>query len=150
MMKFIQFVQKRPSDTTIRITWIIFWLIIILAWYYNLIYQGDALNETIFGYEITEQNSIYIKYRIIALWLFPLIKSIVNKCILPKKYIKYLQLLFALILFTAASFIKETSELDFDTLIGFMWVLPLFAGITGKMITSNCLKFGEKVTKIRV
>jgi hypothetical protein len=31
-----------------------------------------------------------------------------------------------------------------------MWVLPLFAGITGKMITTNCLKFGEKVTKIRV
>jgi len=31
-----------------------------------------------------------------------------------------------------------------------MGIIPLFAGITGKLITTNCLKFGEKVTKIRV
>lgn len=67
MLKFIQFVQKRPSDMTIRLTGIVFGFIIILAGYYNLIYQGDALNETIFGYEVTEQNSTFIKYGIIAL-----------------------------------------------------------------------------------
>jgi hypothetical protein len=31
-----------------------------------------------------------------------------------------------------------------------MALLPLFAWITGKCITSKCMKFGEKVTKIRV
>lgn len=150
MLKIIQFVQKRPSDNTVRITWIIFGLIIILAGYYNLIYQGDALNETIFGYEVSEKAAVFIKYRIIALGAFPLVKWIVNKCFLPKKYIKYLQLLLALLLFTASSTIKETSQLDFDTLLVFMWLLPLFSWITGKFITSTCLKYWEKVTKIRV
>lgn len=27
---------------------------------------------------------------------------------------------------------------------------PLFAGVTGKMVTSKCMRYGEKVTKIRV
>jgi hypothetical protein len=31
-----------------------------------------------------------------------------------------------------------------------MGLLPLFAGITGKCITSKCLKYREKITKIRV
>jgi len=150
MLKFIQFVQKRPSDNIIRITWILLGLIIIIGWYYNLIYQGDALESSIFGYNITEKNSLFIKYRIIALGLFPLVKSLVNKCILQKKYVKYLQLFFAIILFYVSSIIKETANLDFDTLIGFIAIIPLFAGITGKMITSNCLKYGEKITKIRV
>lgn len=150
MLKFIQFVQKRPSDNTIRITWIVFGLIIILAGYYNLIHQGDVLNESIFGYEISKEIAIFIKYSIIALGAFPLIKWIINKCFLAKKYIKYLQLLLALLLFTASSIIKETSELDIDTLLVFMWLLPLFSWITGKFITSTCLKYWEKVTKIRV
>lgn len=150
MLKLIQFVQKRPSDMTIRLTGVIFGLIIIIAGYYNLIYQGNALNETIFRQNITQDTAQYIAYGIIALGFFPLIKSIVNKCILPKKYMKYLQLFFALILFTASSLIQESSTLDFDTLLGFMWVIPLFSGITGKMITCNCLKYWEKVTKIRV
>jgi hypothetical protein len=68
-------------------------------------------------------------------------KAIVNKCLLQKKYIKYLQLFFAIILFYVSSIIKETAELDFDTLIGFMGLIPLFSGITGKMITTKCLKY---------
>jgi hypothetical protein len=31
-----------------------------------------------------------------------------------------------------------------------MGLIPLFSGITGKMITTKCLKYWEKVTKIRV
>lgn len=150
MLKLIQFVQKRPSDITIKMTWIIFGLLLILAGYYNLIYQGDALNETIFGYELTNQASNYIKYIIISLGLFPLWKALINKCFLAKKYIKYLQILLALLLFTASSIIKESSQLDFDTLLVLMWLLPLFSWITWKFITSKCLKYWEKVTKIRV
>jgi hypothetical protein len=67
MLKLIQFVQKRPSDKTIRVTGVIFGLIIILGGYYNLIHQGDALESSIFGHEVTEQISNYIKYGIIAL-----------------------------------------------------------------------------------
>lgn len=150
MLKFIQFVQKRPSDKTIRLTWILFWLIIILGGYYNLIHQWDALQEVIFWYTITSELSNYVKYGIIALWIFPLIKSITNKCFLQKKYIKYFQLFYAIILFYIASIIEETAQLDFDTLIWFIALLPLFSWITWKFITSNCLKYWEKITKIRV
>lgn len=34
--------------------------------------------------------------------------------------------------------------------IALLGILPLFAGITGKCILSGCLKYGEKITKIRV
>jgi hypothetical protein len=40
--------QKRPSDKTIRISRVIFGLIIILGGYYNLIYQGDNIENSIF------------------------------------------------------------------------------------------------------
>jgi hypothetical protein len=67
MLKFIQFVQKRPSDITIRVTGIIFGLIILLAGYYNLIYQGDSIKASAFGKEISDQMALYIKYVIIGL-----------------------------------------------------------------------------------
>lgn len=150
MLKFIQFVQKRPSDVTIRVTGIVFGLIILLAGYYNLIYQGDAIESTIFGKEVSQQMELYIKYAILGLGIFPLTKNIINKCVLQKKYIKYLQLFYAIALFYASSVIADSAQLDFDTLLVFMGLLPLFAGITGKFITTKCLKHGEKITKIRV
>ncbi len=150
MLKFIQFVQKRPSDMTIRVTGIVFGLIILWAGYYNLIYQGDSIESTIFGNEVTDQMELYIKYSILGLGIFPLVKNIINKCLLQKKYIKYLQLFYAIALFYASSVIADSANLDFDTLLVFMGLLPLFSGITGKFITTKCLKYGEKITKIRV
>ncbi|MCP4523157.1 MAG: hypothetical protein GY828_02970 [Candidatus Gracilibacteria bacterium] len=150
MLKLIQFIQKRPSDKKIKIIGFLFGLVLILGGYYNLIYQNDLLNESIFGYAVSEQNSLYIKYGIIALGIVPLGRSFVKKCFLPKKYMKYLQLFFAILLFYVSSIIKETQDLDFDTLIVFMALVPLFSGITGKLIPTYCLKYGEKVTKIRV
>jgi len=67
MLKFIQLVQKRPSDKAIRIIGALFGLTIILAGYYNLIYQGDELNSTIFGAEVMGTTILYFKYAIIAL-----------------------------------------------------------------------------------
>lgn len=150
MLKFIQFVQKRPTDTTIRVTGIVFGLIIILGGYYNLIYQGDAIESTLFGKEVSQQMQLYIKYSIIWLGIFPLVKNIVNKCVLQKKYIKYLQLFLAIALFYSSSVIADSAHLDFDALLILMGFLPLFSGITGKFITTKCLKHGEKITKIRV
>jgi len=34
--------------------------------------------------------------------------------------------------------------------IALLGILPLLAGITGKCITSKCLKYGEVIKKIRV
>ena len=134
-------VQKRPSDVTIRVTGIVFGLIILLGGYYNLIHQGDAIESTLFGKEVSDQIAEYIKYGIIALGIFPVIRHGIDKCFLKKKYMKYLQLFYALAIFYASSVIAETANLDFDTLLVFMGLLPLFSGITGKFIPAKCLKY---------
>ncbi len=150
MLKIIQFIQKRPSDKMIKTIGFIFGLTLILWGYYNLIYQNDLLNEVIFWYEISAQTAMYIKYGIIALWVPPLLRAFIKQCFLPKKYMKYLQLFFAILLFYVASIIQDGAHIDFDTLIGIMALIPLFGGITWKMIPTYCLKYWEKVTKIRV
>ncbi len=150
MLDFIKFLQKRPSDCVIRTTGILFGLIIIASGYYNLIHQNDALVASIFGLEITEAYAVYIKYGIISLGAFPLIKNIVNKCFLKKNQIKVLQLILAVSLFLSASLIEDSANLNVDTLYVFMWLLPLFSWITGKFIPAKCLKHGEKIQKIRV
>jgi hypothetical protein len=91
-----------------------------------------------------------ITYIIISLWLIPLFMWISNICLLKKNHMKIVQVIFAICLFYISNQIVEWSEMDIDTLIWFMWIAPLFAGITGKCITSSCLKYNEKITKIRV
>ena len=73
-----------------------------------------------------------------------------NICLLKKKYMRIVQIIFSIILFYISSIIIEGPQLDIDSLIAFMWIFPLIAWITWKCITSNCMKFAEKVTKIRV
>ena len=150
MFELLKILQKRPKDKTIRIYRIFFGTIFILATYYNLIYQGDPLNSNIFWQEISSSTEIYIKYIIVSLWIIPVFMWISNICLLKKSHMKLAQILFAVILFYISSIIKESPNLEVDTLIWFMWIFPLIGGITWKCITSNCLKHKEKITKIRV
>ena len=149
-MQIIQFLQKRPSDKAIRSFRIIFGLLIIIAWYYNLIIQWDALESTLMWQEISSNMSIAIKYTIIALWIGPVLMWITNTCFLKKKYMRLLQIFFAILLFYASSAIKDSADLEIDTLIWFMWIIPLFAWITWKCIPSYCMRYWEKIKKIRV
>jgi len=150
MMWFIKFMQKRPSDNTIRIGRIIFGLILISSLYYNLIFQWDAIQSKILWQELNNQQLEYIKYWLTALWIIPLIMWATKICLLKKKYMRFVQIFFAIVLFYTSSIIVEWPELDVDSLIAFMWILPLIAWITGKCIPSYCMKFAEKITKIRV
>lgn len=150
MMWFVKFMQKRPSDNTIKIWRIIFGLILTWSLYYNLIYQGDAIETNFFWMEVPETAIIYIKYCFAALWLIPILMWITNICLLKKKYMRYMQVFFWITLFYISSKIVPWPELDVDTLIFIMWFLPLLAWITWKCITSNCIKYREKITKIRV
>ena len=142
--------QKRPSDMTIRVGRIIFGLILILALYYNLIVQWDAIQSTLFWQEMSAEQLEYIKYGLVALWIIPVFMWATNICLLKKKYMRIIQITFAIILFYISSIIVESSSLDIDSLIALMAFLPLIAWITWKCITSNCLRYAEKVTKIRV
>lgn len=150
MFEFLKILTKRPSDKTIRLTKIAFGIIIITAGYYNLIYQGDPLVETLFGKAIDESTAIYIKYAILWLGIFPIITGATDLYIFKAKYTRILQIFTAILLFYAAGIIKDSASLEYDTLIGIMALLPLLSGITGKGITKKGLKYGEKITKIRV
>ena len=150
MMWFINFIRKRPSDTTIRVWRIIFWLLLASTAYYNLIYQNDAMETSFWGINISEQTALILKYVLIAMALIPVLVSIINHCVAKAKYIRIAQIIFWIVLFIYAWLVKDTPDLDFDVLLVFLGFLPLIAGITGKCIPKPCLRYGEKVTKIRV
>jgi hypothetical protein len=156
-MWFIKLLQKRPSDLTIRVIRVIFGLILIFTLYYNLIIQGDKIDNNFFWIDLNSQIVEYITYFFIWVWIMPIIMWITNKCFLKKKYMRIIQGLFGLLLFYIANQIiviepvdTDKLNLDFDILIWFMGILPLIAWITGKSITTSCMKFNEKITKIRV
>lgn len=150
MFWLINFLKKRPSDNTIRLARIIFAIIYIGALYYNLIIQNDAIEKVYFWQELSFNWVIYVKYAIMALWVVPLIMWVTNICLLKSKYMRIVQILFWITLFYISWKIIEWPDLDVDTLIFVMWFFPLLAWITGKCITTKCIRFMEKVTKVRV
>lgn len=152
MLWFIKFLQKRPSDKTIIIGRILFWLIYMSVMYYNFFIQENpnTLENVFFWKEVSEQSIMYISYFIIAIWIVPVIMWATNICVAKKSIMRIVQIIFGISLFYISSKIVEGPNLDVDSLVFFMWLLPFFAWITGKCITSKCMKFGEKVTKIRV
>lgn len=155
MLWLLKTLQKRPSDNTIKIARIIFGLILSLSLYYNFFYQAETNiieTELLFGLiNLTDSSINYVMYGFTALWIIPILMWICTKmCIAKKKYVRYIQIFFAIVLFYLSSIIVETASLDVDSLITLMAFFPLIAGITGKCITSNCMKYGEEIKKIRV
>lgn len=142
--------QKRPSDNTIRISRIIFWLILSWSLYYNLIIQWDAIQSNLFWIDFTWTQIEYLKYILVCLWLFPIYMWIANTCLMKKKYVRIAQIIMGIILFYVSHIIVEWPSLDVDSLILLMWFFPLLAWITWKCITTKCMRYGETVTKIRV
>jgi len=151
-MWFIKLLQKKPSDLTIRLGRIIFGLLLVWSLYYNLIIQWDKIDTNFFWVDLDIKVVEYITYFFIATWIVPFVMWVTNICLLKKKYIRIVQIVFGIMLFYIADQILplDSDVLDVDVLIGFMWILPLIAWITGKCITTGCSKFAEKITKIRV
>ena len=161
MLGIINFLQKRPSDTTIRVGRIIFWLVLISSLYLSLIHGGRWVDVTFFdfsffgfvlsnGFTLWENWAEIFKYVLVGIWIVPIFMGITNICFLKKKYMRIIQIIFAFVLFYIAAIIEPSPTLGVDVLIGFMGILPLIAGITGKCIVKKCLNYWEKITKIRV
>ncbi len=142
--------MQRPSDKTIKIIKIVFGLLLALWAYYNLVYQGDALEANFFGQETTQAIRNYIKYAIVALGAVIAVIGITDFKVLKSKYVRYSQLFLAILLFYISSKIVENPNLDFDVLVFLLAFVPLVSGITGKLITKSGLKHGQKITKVRV
>lgn len=152
MMWIVNFIQKRPSDKTILIARIIFGLLYIWVMYYNLIVLNKWIDNLylFWNVELSIEQVKIAKYIMISIWIIPVLMWITNICIHKKKYVKIIQIMFWFILFYIAGSIEENPNLDFDVLIWFMWIFPLIGWITWKCITTKCLKYKEKLTKIRV
>lgn len=152
MMWLIKLIQKRPSDTTILIGRISFWLLYIWVMYYNLVYLGKWIDSQYLFWTVVlnEMNVDIVKYIMISLWVVPVLMWATNICLRKKKYVRIIQIIFWILLFYIAGSITPSASLDFDTLIWFMWLFPLTAWITGKCITTKCMKYKEKIIKIRV
>jgi len=67
-MWFIQLLQKRPSDLTIRVWRIVFGLILISVLYYNLIIQWDKVDTNFFWVDLDSQIIKYISYFFVWFW----------------------------------------------------------------------------------
>lgn len=158
MFEFIKFLQKRPSDKTIISIRIIFGLVLISVLYYNFFMQTapakDEIENIILFWKVSTENiSDYLKIAIIATWAFPLVYGILGIFKIPlfhKKYIRIGQILLAIILWYSAAIVINQPSIDINELLIFAGFLPFFAGLTGKMIVSSAVKYGEKIKKIRV
>nr|MDD3720615.1 hypothetical protein [Candidatus Gracilibacteria bacterium] len=150
MLGLINLLKKRPTDKTILLSRIIFGLVYIGLIYYNLIYLNKSIETNYFWVDVSEEKLLYIKYGFLAVGIIPIIMGITNICLLKSKYIRIIQIAFSFILFYISGKIASSPTLDVDILIGLMGIFPLLAGITGKCITTKCMKYGEKITKVRV
>jgi hypothetical protein len=150
MMWIIKLLQKKISDKNIRILKVVFGLVYILSLSYNLLYQGDAIENSIFWIELSESGILYTKYIIISFWLIPLISWAFDINIWKWKYVRIFQIFSWIALFYISWLIVDSPKLEVDTLIWIMWVFPLLWWITWKLITTKWSKHGYKVTKIRV
>lgn len=150
MMWLINLLRKRPSDKTILISRIVFWLLLSWSLYYNLISLGKWLDPNFFWVDVSESTVTIIKYVFISLWLVPILLWVTNLCLFKSKYVRIIQIVFGVVLFYISHKIQESPTLDIDVLIWLMWLFPLIAWITWKCITSKCLKYWQKIEKIRV
>lgn len=156
MFEFIKFIQKRPSDKTIIISKILLWIILIFSLYYSFFLKQtpNEIEKFIFFWMFsTNWFENIIKYTITTLWLFPILFAILNLtwvCVAKKKIIKILQIIFWILLWYSAALIVNTNELDINEVLMILWFFPFFAWLTWKCIISKCLKYGEKINKIRV
>ncbi|EKE26174.1 MAG: hypothetical protein ACD_4C00397G0003 [uncultured bacterium (gcode 4)] len=170
MFKLIEFFKKRPSDKAILFSRIIFWLIIVLL--LAIFFNDYEINLP----QSLEWNEIYVKYSLFILGLVPIIMWSTNICIAKRKYVRIIQLIFWIVLIIVWNNINmiessQTMKIQTNTgstsfedatknqkwpivnvwfWIAFLSIMPLIAGLTGKCITSKCLKYWEVITKIRV
>ena len=173
MFKLVEFFQKRPKDKTILFGRIGFGLLIALILGLNL--DNIALNLP----TSLQAHETGILYGLFIFAIVPMFMGASNVCILKRKHLRIMQIFFGIVLMVAGNALIDTKvkapvnpvmisgsgALDYGEItqakstekpvnVGFwialLGIFPILAGITGKCITSKCLKYGEVIKKIRV
>ena len=67
MMKLLGLIMKRPSDSQIRSSKIVLGIMLILTGIVAFSVQNLALENTFFGFDLTETAKTYLSYSIIAI-----------------------------------------------------------------------------------
>lgn len=174
MLKFVEFLRKRPKDPTIRA--IRLGYAVALASLLALAHGDYSLP---YAASLGEPNATYVEFALAGIVLVPGIVAAFGWCVAKRKSVRLAQIAGAGFLFVLAGAISPTvpatgnasnlaesgsisaSELAKEKTdaenpvnvagwIGWLAVLPLLSGITGKMVTEKCLKHGEVIKKIRV
>lgn len=176
MLKFVEFLQKRPKDRTIRAVRAGYGLLLAA-----LLVLANADYSLPYASALGEPNATYAEYALAALVLVPGIVAAFGWCVAKRKTVRLAQLGGAVFLFVLASSITATevatpaamtattgtlsaSELagsaasatetdepvDVSGWLRLLAILPILSAITGKMVTEKCLKHGEVIKKIRV
>lgn len=175
MFKLIEFIQKRPKDSTIRIVRTGF--AISLSALLALAHESyDLPSATLLG-----TNDELAEFGLAALVLVPGVVAAAGWCVAKRKKVRLAQLAGGIFLFTLAGTIvpvqpqesaipsptaSASGELSASELIAsrsetdtpinvsawltLLAILPILSAITGKMVTEKCLKHGEVIKKIRV
>ena len=172
MFKLVAFFQKRPSDRTILLGRMTFGFIIALILWLNLGNIILILPEGLKAYETS------IIYGLFIFAIVPFFMGATGICLAKRKYVRIIQICFGVVLLITGNSLIDTKtpilvqdtitvqsgSLDYGAIsesktpsksvnVGFwialLGILPLLAGITGKCITSKCLKYGEVIKKSR-
>jgi hypothetical protein len=152
MNEIMKFLQKRPTDTTIRVWRVLFWLIYVSVLYYNFFLQAEPniIQNSLFWVSISDSTRAIIPWVIVAFWIPPIITWLFDISIMKSGKTRILQIIYAIILFYFSHIIVEWAGLDVDVLMFFLAFLPLIWWITWKIITKKWMNFWYKVTKVRV
>lgn len=173
MFKLIEFLRKRPKDSTILFGRIGFGLLIALILGLNL--DTIALHLPV----SLQAHETGVLYGLFIFAIVPIFMGVSNICLMKRKYLRIMQICFGVILMLIGNLLiytktttpenntttTQSGSLDYGAIaqvksaekpvnVGFwialLGILPMLAGITGKCITSKCLKYGEVIKKIRV
>jgi uncharacterized membrane protein YwzB len=169
ILKFAQFVARRPSDKTIRLMHIITGLLIIAILWWA---QDRSVIDIPFYKEEPVDVSKKIEFILMILAFFFITRGLVTVCIFKHKWLRITQAIHGLaliivggpmmdpIMTTVASDTNNAFNIAagsvtqaswhpgvFLVLLGIFWIL---VGLTGKGTTEKCIRFGELVKKIRV
>lgn len=174
MLKFVEFLQKRPKDTIIRAVRAGYGVVLAA-----LLALANADYSLPYAASLGEPNATYAEYALAALVLVPGIVAAFGWCVAKRKTVRLAQLAGAIFLFVLSAAIvpatpaapsapqsasgsvsaselvganaAETEEpVDVAGWLSLLAILPILSAITGKMVTEKCLKHGEVIKKIRV
>lgn len=170
VLKLAQLLARRPKDSTIALFRITGGLMLIGLGFFG----GDLYSVDFPG--ITAANERYFEYGMGILGLFPLFGGLTRMCLIKHSLLRKLQMVMGVVLIFMGFPIMDANitqtvtsvhppeaiELGAENppegstpynpgwILGLFGFIPLFLGATGKGTYSHCIKYKEKITKIRV